>query len=77
MRVIGRYSRALLAALVIAGALAAAPTSAAAAGQDQANLTNFCAKLADAITYLESLQPSALRDRLLAKAEWTYSQYCQ
>lgn len=64
-------------ATVLAPGIVLTPTTAHAAGPaDQANLSYACAHLSDAIAYLQSVPASPVRDALLARAQWAFSNYC-
>jgi hypothetical protein len=39
-------------------------------------LSYACAHLSDAIAYLQSVPASPVRDALLARAQWAFSNYC-
>ena len=75
MRLIRRYTSAVVIAALAATMLAATPATVRA---DQSDLTYFCSELSEAITYLKSLNSTnPVVAMLLAKAEIVFGQYCK
>jgi hypothetical protein len=73
---IRRKLGAFVAAVAIAAAMVAVPTT-AHAKQKTGSLDGFCAQLLSAIKYLETLSPNVATELTLASLEATYGVYCQ